>query len=233
VPGFSEKLTGLKKDDETSFDIPFPDDYEIKEIAGKQYSFTVKIKEVKEKSLPEINDDFAKNAGSENVDDLKEKIKAGLQSRADEGLKKAFEHKLITQLIEQSSIDFPPVLVEKEIDHLINEEARNFGDGEKGLENYLSNAKKTMEEHRADLRPAASDRVKAYLVTAKIAELENITASDEEVDQSIENLVKEDPDRADNIRKLFSLPQPRESLRDMMVINKAMDYLTKLVTGQE
>jgi len=233
VPGFSEKLIGLEKDTEISFDISFPADYEIKEIADKQYSFSVKIKEVKEKSLPDVNDDFAKNAGSENVDELKDRIKAGLQSRADEGLKKEFEHRLITLLIEQSSIDFPPVLVEKEIDHLINEEARNFNDGEKGLENYLSNAKKTMEEHRGDLRPAASDRVKAYLVTSKIAELETITASDEELEQSIENMVKEDPDRADNIRRLFVLPQPRESLRDMIVINKAMDYLTKLVTAQE
>ena len=232
VPGFSEKLIGLKKDTEISFDIPFPEDYEIKEIAGKQYSFTVKIKEVKEKNLPEINDDFAKNAGSENVVDLKEKIKAGLQSRADESLKKEFEHKLITTLIEQSSIDFPPILVDKEIDHLISEESRNFGDGQKGLEGYLEKAKKTMEEHRADLRPAATDRVKAYLVTSKIAELENITASDEEVEQSIENMVQEDPNRAENIRKLFVMPQPRESLRDMMVINKAMDFLTKLVTDK-
>ncbi len=233
VPGFAEKMIGLKKDAEISFGIPFHDDYEIKEIAGKQYSFAVKIKEVKEKSLPEINDDFAKNAGSENVGELREKIKAGLQSRADESLKKEFEHKLITTLIEQSSIDFPPVLVEKEIDHLINEESRNFGDGEKGLENYLGNAKKTMEQHRDDLKPAASDRVKAYLITSKIAELENITVSDEEVEQSIEDMVKEDPDRAENIRKLFALQQPRESLRDMKVINKAMDYLTRLVTGQE
>jgi len=233
VPGFSEKLVGLKKDTDISFDIPFPDDYEIKEIAGKQYSFALKIKDVKEKNLPEINDEFAKNAGSENVDELKEKIKAGLQSRADESLKKEFEHKLMTTLIEQSSIDFPPVLVDKEIDHLINDEARNFGDGAKGLESYLEKAKKTMEEHRADLRPAAGDRVKAYLVTSKIAELENITASDEEVEQSIENMVKEEPGRAESIRKLFAMPQPRESLRDMMVINKAMDYLTKLVTGQE
>lgn len=233
VPGFAEKMVGLGKDAETSFTIDYPDDYEIKEIAGKQYSFTVKIKEVKEKSLPEVNEEFAKNAGSEDVDELRGKIRAGLQSRADESLKKDFEHRLITTLIEQSSIDFPPVLVEKEIDHLINEESRNFGDGVKGLENYLGNAKKTMEQHRDDLRPAASDRVKAYLVTSKIAELENITVSDEEVEQSIEDMAKEDPGRAENIRKLFSMPQPRESLRDMKVINKAMDYLTKLVTGQE
>jgi trigger factor len=233
VPGFSEKLVGLKKGTEISLDIAFPSDYEIKEIADKQFSFSVNIKDVKEKDLPEINDEFAKNAGSENVDELKEKIKAGLQSRADESLKKEFEHKLITTLIEQSSIDFPPIMVDKEVDHLIKDEARNFDDGEKGLQGYLEKAKKTMEEHRADLRPAASDRVKAYLVTSKIAELENITASDEEVEQSVENMVKEDPNTAGNIRQLFSMPQPRESLRDMMVINKAMDYLTKLVTGQE
>jgi trigger factor len=233
VPGFAEKIEGMSKDEEKSFEIGFPDDYEIKEIAGKQYSFSVKIKEVKEKSLPEINDEFAKNAGSENVDDLRKKIKDGLQVRADESLKRDFEHKLITALIEQSTIDFPPVLVEREVDHLINEEARNFSDGVKGLENYLTNAKKTLEQHGEDLKPAATDRVKAYLVTSKIAELEGITVSDEEVDQSIDKMAGEDPGRKEEIKALFNQPRPHESLRDMMVINKAMDFLTKLVTGQE
>ena len=78
APGFAEKLIGLAKDAETEFTLSFPDDYEIKEIAGKEYTFTVKVKEIKEKSLPEVNDEFAKNAGSENLEDLKEKIKAGL-----------------------------------------------------------------------------------------------------------------------------------------------------------
>jgi trigger factor len=223
----------MSKDEEKSFEIGFPDDYEIKEIAGKQYSFDVKIKEVKEKSLPEINDEFAKNAGSENVADLREKIKSGLQVRADDSLKREFEHKLITALIEQSTIDFPPVLVEREIDHIINEEARNFPDGVKGLENYLVNAKKTLEQHRKDLEPAASDRVKAYLVTSKIAEIESITVNDEEVNQSIEKMAGEDPNRSEEVKALFNQPRPHESLRDMMVINKAMDFLTKLVTGQE
>ena len=233
VPGFAEKLEGMCKEGEKVFELAFPDDYEIKEIAGKQYYFSVKIREVKEKSLPEINDDFAKNAGSENLAELREKLKGGLQVRADESLKKEFEHKLVTALIEQSTIDFPPVLVEREVDHIINEEARNFPDGVKGLEGYLVNAKKTLEQHREDLRPAASDRVKAYLVTSKIAELENITVSDDEVNESIEKLAGEEPGRAEEVRTLFKQPRPRESLRDMMVINKAMDFLTKLVTGQE
>jgi len=233
IPGFAEKLEGMVKEEEKEFEMTFPDDFEIKEIAGKQYSFSVKIKDVKEKNLPEINDDFARDAGSQDLAELRGKIKDGLQVRADESLKKEFEHKLVTALIEQGSIDFPPVLVEREVDHIINEEARNFPDGVKGLESYLVNAKKTLDQHREDLKPAASDRVKAYLVTSKIAELENITVSDEEVNESIEKMAGEEPGRAEEVKKLFTQPRPRESLRDMMAINKAMDFLTKLVTGQE
>jgi trigger factor len=233
APGFAEKLTGLKKDDETEFTLSFPDDYEIKEIAGKQYSFAVKIKEVKEKSLPEVNDEFAKNAGSENVEDLKEKIKTGLQSRANDNLKKEFENKLITTLIEQSTMEFPPVLIEKEIDNIVNEEARNFADGVKGLENYLGNAKKTMEQHREDLRTAATDRVKAYLITSKIAEEEKVEISDDELNEAIESMVKGDEAKAENVRGVFSMPEPRASLRNMLAINKTMDLLTKMVTGQD
>ncbi|MHB8084487.1 MAG: trigger factor [Dehalococcoidia bacterium] len=230
APGFAEKLVGLEKDADTEFTLSFPDDYEVKEIAGKEYTFSVKVKEIKEKSLPEVNDEFAKNAGSENLEDLKEKIRIGLQSRADENLKKEFENKLVTLLIEQSTIEFPPVLVEKEIDHIVNEEARNFADGVKGLENYLSNAKKTMEQHRDDLRPAATDRVKAFLVTSKIGEVEDVKVSEDELTEAIENMIKGDETKAENIRALFSLPQPRESLKEMMIINKTMDLLTKIVT---
>jgi trigger factor len=233
APGFAEKLPGLKKDDETEFNLSFPDDFEAKELAGKEYSFTVKVKEVKEKSLPEVNDEFAKNAGSENVEDLKEKIKTGLQSRADESLKKDFENKLITMLIEQSTMEFPPVLVEKEIDNIINEEARNFADGVKGLENYLANAKKTMDQHREDLRPGATDRVKAYLITSKIAEEEKIEVSDDELNEAIESMIKGDETKAESVRGVFSMPEPRASLRNMIAINKTMDLLTKIATGQE
>jgi trigger factor len=233
IPGFAEKLLGLNKDDSTEFTLSFPDDYEVKEIAGKQYLFIVKIKGIKEKILPEVNDDLAKNAGSENIDDLYEKIRTGLRTRADETLKKEFENKLIATLIEQSSIEFPPVLVEKEIDQIVTEESRNFADGVKGLENFLSTTKKTIEEHREDLRASASDRVKAFLVVSKIAELEDIQVSDDELNDSIENMIKGDESRAENVRALFAMEQPRESLRGMIAINKTMDLLTKILTEQK
>lgn len=233
APGFADKLVGLKKDDETEFDLSFPDDFEAKELAGKQYHFAVNIKEVKEKSLPEVDDDFAKNAGSDNMEDLKEKIKTGLHAKADESLKKQFENKLITALIEQSTLEFPSVLVEKEIDSIISEEARNFADGEKGLESYLLSAKKTMEQHREDLRQVATDRVKAYLVISKISEEENIEVTEYEINVAVEGMVKGDETRAANAKAVFDMPEPRASLRNMLAISKTMDLLAKIVTGQD
>ncbi len=232
MPGFAEKLVDHKKDDVVEFTLSFPDDYDIKDIAGKEYSFKVNIKEVKEKKLPAIDDELAKNAGCDDLVKLKEQIRTGLQQRSDETARKEFENKLIKMLIEQSSIQYPPVLVDKEIEHLINEEARNFADGVKGLENFLTNTKRTMEQHREDLKPVAEERVKAYLLVGKIAELENITMTEDELNAAIEEMAKGDEQRQENIKNFFTLPQSRESLRDMLVINKAMDFLTKLVTGQ-
>jgi len=156
-----------------------------------------------------------------------------MQAKVDEQARKTLEHNLLTKLIEQSSIEYPPILIEKEIDHIIDEEARNFGDGVNGLENYLKNAKKTLEDHRNELQQQATDRVKAYIVVSKIAEDEGITVSEDELNQSIENMVKSDETKAESIKAMFNLPRPRESLRDMMIVNKTMDMLIKIVTGKE
>ena len=233
VPGFAARLIGANKGDQLDLSFAFPEDYEFKEIAGKDYTFSLKINEVKQKDLPEVNDEFAKNAGSTSVEEMRSQIKASMQAKVDEQARKTLEHNLLTKLIEQSSIEYPPILIEKEIDHIIDEEARNFGDGVNGLENYLKNAKKTLEDHRNELQQQATDRVKAYIVVSKIAEDEGITVSEDELNQSIENMVKSDETKAESIKAMFNLPRPRESLRDMMIVNKTMDMLIKIVTDKE
>jgi len=233
VPGFSEQLLGLTGGQEKSFTIDFSGDCEIKELAGKKFDFYVKIREVREMSLPEINDEFAKMAGSESLNELRSKIREELQTKLNDGLKRDFENKLINSIIDISTVEFPPILVEEEIDQIINDEARNFKDGVKGLENYLAVAKKTIEQHREELRPIATSRVKAYLVTSKIGELENISASDDEVNQQIEKMAKGYDGREEQIRDLFNMSKPRESLKAMIIINKTMDLLFKIATGEE
>jgi trigger factor len=233
VPGFSEQLLGLTGGQEKSFTIDFSGDCEIKELAGKKFDFYVKIREVRKMNLPEINDEFAKMAGSESLNELRSKIREELQTKLNDGLKRDFENKLINSIIDISTVEFPPILVEEEIDQIINDEARNFKDGVKGLENYLAVAKKTIEQHREELRPIATSRVKAYLVTSKIGELENISASDDEVNQQIEKMAKGYDGREEQIRDLFNMSKPRESLKAMIIINKTMDLLFKIATGEE
>ncbi|MCX6004064.1 MAG: hypothetical protein NT082_00065, partial [Chloroflexi bacterium] len=155
----------------------------------------------------------------------------GLQSRADDQVHKAFENRLMNMLIEQTTLEFPPILVDKEIDNIVNEEARNFADGMKGLENYLKNTKKTYDEHREDLRPAATERVKAYLIISKVAESENISVTDEEINQTIENMAKGDEKKLAELKNLFTLPHPQESLKEMIVINKTMEFITNIVSS--
>jgi trigger factor len=233
APGFAEKLIGLKKGEETEFTLSFPEDYHIKEVAGNQYDFKVKIKEVKGKALPELNDEFAKTVGSDNVVTLRESIKTRLQKHTDDGLKKEFANKLLAKLVEQSTIEFPPVLVENEINRILKEESQKFPDGLTGLQNSLVNLNKTLEQHREDLRPTAVNRVKGYLVASKIAELENVAVADEEVDGMVDTMSTGEDGTDEKLKALFNLPQSRASLRDMLYIIKAMILLTKIATGQD
>lgn len=231
VPGFSEKLINHNKGEEMDFSISFPHDYEVEDLSGKQFHFWIKINEVKTKNLPPVDDEFARNAGNENVEDLRNSIKSDLQIRVDERSRKLFEDKLINSLIEKCSVEFPPILVEKEIDHMLEEEARNFPDGMKGLEVYLKNIKKTYQQHREDLRHSATDRVEAYLILNKIAETEGIDVSEEELNEAVAKMAGNDEKRLADLKDIFVLPRQRESLKEMIVIDKTIKLLTQIATS--
>ena len=151
LPGFAEKLVGISKGSETTFVLSYPQDYKMEELAGKEFSFKVMVSEIKEKQLPEVNDEFAKLLSSDSVTLLREQLYDKLKTRAEERARLDFEQKLIDTVVELSKIEYPPVLVDNEIDHLLEDETRNFVEGMKGLENYLASVNKTLEKHREEL----------------------------------------------------------------------------------
>ena len=114
---------------------------------------------------------------------------------------------------------------------MVNDETRSFNDGFKGLENYLDSVGKSMETHREELRPVASRRVVRSLVLEKIAEAEKIEVSAAEVDTEIEKMVKEADKQADDVRKLFSLPQARKSIENFLISRKTMEQLKQIASG--
>jgi trigger factor len=227
LPGFAEKLPGMNKGEERNFVLSYPQDYEMKELAGKEHAFKVTVKEIKEKKLPEIDDEFAKSLGKDDVASLREQIESNLRSRAEDRARVELEQTAIDKLVEISEVEYPPVLVEREIDRLINEEARNFAEGVTGLETYLKTLNKTVDDHREELRPMASKRLVRSLVLGNLAETEKIEIEDAEINTEVEKMAK-DAQKPEDVRNLFNLPQARESIKQFLIGRKAIEILSEI-----
>jgi len=233
LPGFAEKLEGMSKGEEKSFVLSYPPDYEMKELAGKEHAFKITATEVKEKKLPEVDDELAKNVGKEDLASLKEQIASNLKARAEERARLETEQKAVDAAVELSEVEYPPVLAEREIDRLLSDEARQFTEGITGLENYLKTLNKTMDDHREELRPMANRRVIRSLVLGKITEAEKIEVDDSEIDAEIEKMVKDADKQADEMRNFFSLPQARESIKQFLLGRKTVERLVQIATEQK
>jgi len=231
LPGFAEKLEGMKKGEKRSFVLSYPSDYEMQELAGKEYSFEVTISEVKEKKLPEVDEEFAKSLGREDLASMRERIFTNLKARGEEKARLEFEQKVVDTAVELSEVEYPPVLIDREIDRLLNEEARNFVEGARGLENYLRSINKTIDDHREELRPVASQRALRSLVLEKVAEAEKVEVSASEIDDEIEKMVKDAGEQAEEMRKLFNSSQAREPIKNFLVNRKTVERLVQIANG--
>jgi trigger factor len=232
LPGFAEKLEGMSKGEEKSFVLSYPSDYEIQDLAGKDHAFKVTVTELKEKKLPEIDDALAKTLGKEDLASLREQIASNLKAGAEERARLELEQKAVDAAVELSEVEYPPALVDREIDRLLSEEARQFTEGITGLENYLKTINKTMDEHKEELRPMADRRVIRSLVLGKIAEEEKIEVDNSEIDAEIEKMLKDADKQAEEMRKFFSLEPARESLKQFLIGRKTIERLAQIAKGE-
>lgn len=230
LPGFAEQLEGAEKGEERVFTLTLP--AEQGESGGKECSFKVLVNEIKEKKLAELDDDFAKSLGQglETLDSVKEKIAADLRSRKEMEAKNNLEEKAIKALVDLARAEFPDIMVQNEIDHLISERERHFGDRH-GLEDYLNSLKKTQEEFRNELRPMAERIVLRSLVLQRFAELEGIEVSAADIDAEVEHMMQYASD--EGVRRLFDSSSARESLGRNLFIRKAIDRLAEIATAGE
>ena len=236
APGFAEQLPGMKKDEEKEFKLQFPSDYSRDELAGKEPSFKVKVTEIKQERLPELNDEFARgiNPDFKTLDSLQEQVSANLRLRNEEQARVDFEERVIEAAVDLSQVEFPPVLVEAEVDQLLSQQMRHWQMDDKGLEEYLKSINKTEEELQKELRPLATKRVTQSLVLGKIAEEEKIEVSDAEIDTEIENMTKSaDEDKRDELRGFLNTSQVRESIKQTLITRKTIQRLVAIAKGSE
>jgi trigger factor len=236
LPGFAEQLVGLKRDEEKEFTLQIPKDYPDKELADKEASFKIRVSEVKQERLPELNDEFAKGIDPKfkTLDSLRKQVADNLKLRAEEKAKRDFEEKVIDAVVNLSEVEFPPLLVEMEVSHLLDQQLRHWRGSGRGLEDYLASINKTEEELRVELRPPATKRVIRSLVLGKISEGEKIEISDSEIDSEIEDMIKgAAEDKKGELKKLLNTLQSRESIKQLLVRRKTIQRLVDIARGSD
>jgi trigger factor len=228
VPGFASHLQGAEKNKEKTFSLTIPDDYPIKEMRGKESAFKVTVTEIKEKQLPELDDELAKSAGYDNLADMKEKMAVDLRAKAEARNRLELKQKALDALVKISEVKYPPILEEEEITGLLRDEAKRLGFRE--LTDYLKRVNKTEEELKQELRPIAQKRLAEDLVLGKLAEEEKIEISSSEVDNKVDEIVNDAEDK-EKARQFFSLPQVKQSIEQSLRTQKTMDRLLQIAIG--
>jgi trigger factor len=234
VPGFSEQIEGMEKGQEKEFTIAIPSDFNAPKIAGKTCSFKVKISEIKEQKLPDINDDFAKSMGGDfdNVESMRKNINSNLNNIYQVGAMRRFEQKVLEAVVEKSKIDFPPVLVEQEIDRVIMERERELAARRITLEEFLKSQKKSIDELRESLRPLASKQIAISLVVDKVSEKEDMKVTAEEIEAEIQRMVESAGERGEELSKVFQSPAPRSSIERSLIVAKAVKMLMDIASNE-
>ena len=236
APGFADKLIGMKIDEERDFTLPFPEDYYNKEVAGKEAVFKVKLTEIKEEKLPELDDKLAAQCSPEfaTVKALREETKKRLQENSEEQARMDFEENVIKAAIDQAKIEYPPVVVELEIDRIINEQHRRLQLSGRGMDDYLRNVGKSGEEFREDLRPVATQNVAASLVINKITKEENIEVGEDDIENRLTEMTQStQEENREQLRKLLDNPETRQSVRQSLVTRKTIEKLTEIAKTKD
>lgn len=226
IPGFEEGVVGMNIGEEKDVEVKFPDEYHAEELKGKNAIFHVKLNGIKLKELPEINDDFIKDAaGEESLAAYKEATKKKLQEANDKKAKYETEDKLIKAIADATEVEIPNALVERQIDNMVRDmEYRMMYQGLK-LEDYLKYVGQTMDEYRKTFEKQAKEQVKTQLVIEEIIKLENIKVEEAEIDAKI-------AEQAASIGKDFeeykkSIPQNQLSyFENSALIEKLFAFLT-------
>jgi trigger factor len=234
IKGFAEELIGLKKGDAREFKLSFAADYKRAELAGKEVSFKVAIKEIKQEKLPELNDDLAKQVNPEfqTVADMKARVTADMQRNAEEKAKKDFEQKVIDAVVALCEVEYPPIMEEAEIDNLIQQQMQRWRMDEKSMEQYLQSIQKTPEQMREDLRPLAIRSIRQSLVLTEVAQKEKIQIEKADIQSEVEGMTKDvAPERKDKLMELLNTPQVQVNLASSIATRKTVQRLTEIATA--
>jgi len=190
IDTFEEQITGHKKGDEFDVNVTFPENYGVANLSGKPALFKVKVNSIKRKEEAELNDDLAKELGYDSLEDLKSKTKENLTKREENRIESDFRNKVVEKVVESVSVEVPEQLVQKEIQYRMSEFAQQLQMQGMSIGQYFEMTGQNAEKMRETLKESAEKSIKAQLVLDEIAKVENISATDDDVNKEIEKMAE-------------------------------------------
>jgi len=225
IPGFEEHLIGLRPGERTEFDIIFPADYGEASLAGQVARFSVDLKELREKILPAVDDEFARSIGSfPDLGALRAEIQARLERNALDHARHEFSDKIIEYAVANATLDLPDILVDQEVEVMHDEFRGSLARQGIAAESYLKVVDKTEADLHAEFRPNAEKRVKVLLVLSKVAEAEGVVISDAEIQAEVDRA----RERYDSDRKTvayFESARGRSFIRSTLRRSRVVEQL--------
>jgi trigger factor len=224
LPEFSENLRGASAGDERKFDVKYPEDYSDKRLAGTTFNYEVKVQAIKQKALPELNDDFAKELGNDfqTIDQVHQRIREQMETEKRQTVEREGKEKLMAELVKRNEFKVPDALVERQVDLRL----------ERGLRALAAQGMKPedmkgmdFDRLRAGQREGAEQEVKSSLLLERIAELEKLEASDEELEREIESVAKQTKQTTEAVRVRLTEDGALDRIRHRIRNEKALEFL--------
>lgn len=223
MPEFTEHLRGSIAGDERTFDVNYPEDTQDKRLAGQTFSYAVKVQSIKQKSLPELNDEFAKQLGEfQTMDDVRKTVREQMESERKHEAEHAAKDKLVRELIQRNDFEVPDSLIEQQIDIRLERGLRALA--AQGL-TAEQMKKMDLQRLRAGQREQAVHDVKAALLLEKVAAEENIQVGDEEFDRELEALAKQSKQTSEAVRARLTRDGGLDRIRTRIRNEKTLDFL--------
>ena len=224
IPGFEEQLVGATVGSDVEVNVTFPEEYHEKSLAGKPVVFKVKVNSIREKEVPALDDEFAKDMSFDTLDEYKADVRANLEKRNEERAESAFENEVIEKAVAVCEMDIPAAMIEEAIDNMLRDmEMRLAYQGLK-LDDYFKYTGQTREEVREMYREQASERVKTQLALEAIRKAEGIEATDEDADAEIQKLADSRKKSLEDMKKTFA-PGDMDYFREAAAMNKVIAFL--------
>ena len=225
IPGFEEQLIGKNIGEECDVNVTFPEEYHAEDLAGKAVVFKVTVKEIKEKQLPELDDEFAAEVSEfDTLAEYKEDVKKNLTEKREKDVKNAKEDAVVDAIIENATMDIPEAMIETQQRQMIQEFAQNIQMQGLSIEQYFQFTGLTAETMMEQVKPQAEKRIKSRLVLEAVAKAENITVSDEDFDKEVAKMAEMYQMEADKVKESIGEEGKKQMMEDLAV-QKAAEFV--------